>query len=76
MARSVDEKDAHIASTEHHDSMAQHDAEQQMRSQEDNVPIWEAVKRYKLITVVTMLAAFSASLDGYRKVSRNYGLPS
>ncbi len=39
----------------------------QMRSKLDDLSVWESVKRQKLITIVAMSAAFSASLDGYRK---------
>lgn len=54
----------------------QHDAEEievskgnvpQMRLKSDDLGIWESVGRYKLISAVAMAAAFSASLDGYRK---------
>jgi SP family general alpha glucoside:H+ symporter-like MFS transporter len=38
-----------------------------MRSKSDDLTVWEAVKRYKLVTLVAMGAAFSASLDGYRQ---------
>ena len=38
-----------------------------MRSASDDLSVWEAVKRYQLITLVGMAAAFSASLDGYRE---------
>jgi hypothetical protein len=39
----------------------------QMRMKSDDIPILESVGRYKLITLVGIAAAFSASLDGYRK---------
>lgn len=38
----------------------------QMRLKSDDLGIWESVGRYKLVAVVAMAAAFSASLDGYR----------
>ena len=38
-----------------------------MRSNADDLSIWQTVRRYKLLGVVAMAAAFSASLDGYRK---------
>lgn len=41
----------------------------QMRLKADDLGIWESVGRYKLVTAVAMAAAFSASLDGYRKCS-------
>lgn len=55
---------------------AKHDAEEievskgegpQMRLKSDDLGVWESVKQYKLITAVAMVAAFAASLDGYRK---------
>lgn len=39
-----------------------------MRSKSDDLSVWEAVKRYKFVTLVGMAGAFSASLDGYRKI--------
>lgn len=41
----------------------------QMRLNSDDLGIWESVVRHKFITLVAMAAAFSASLDGYRKQS-------
>ena len=38
-----------------------------MRSKVDDLSIWQSVRRYKVIGMVAMAAAFSASLDGYRK---------
>jgi SP family general alpha glucoside:H+ symporter-like MFS transporter len=38
-----------------------------MRSQEDDLSVWQTVRRYKLVGIIAMSAAFSASLDGYRK---------
>lgn len=40
-----------------------------MRSKSDDLSVWEAVKRYKFVTLVGMAGAFSASLDGYRKIA-------
>ncbi|XMA17072.1 hypothetical protein WAI453_009863 [Rhynchosporium graminicola] len=37
----------------------------QMRSEIDDLSGWQSVKKQKLITIVAMAAAFSASLDGY-----------
>ena len=39
----------------------------QMRTKSDDLTVWESIKQYKLVTLVAMGAAFSASLDGYRK---------
>ena len=37
-----------------------------MRSDLDNLSIWESLRRYKVVAMMAMAAAFSASLDGYR----------
>lgn len=38
-----------------------------MRSREDDLGIWQCVRRFKTVSIIAMTAAFSASLDGYRK---------
>lgn len=38
-----------------------------MRSREDDLGIWQCVLRFKNVSLIAMAAAFSASLDGYRK---------
>lgn len=38
-----------------------------MRSKVDDFSVWQSVKQFKLVSLVAMAAAFSASLDGYRK---------
>lgn len=38
-----------------------------MRTQADNLTVWQSVKRYRRASLLAMIAAFSASLDGYRK---------
>ena len=43
------------------------DAPQQMKSSMDKVPVFTALVKYRRISLWAMLAAFSASLDGYRK---------
>lgn len=40
-----------------------------MRSKLDNLTVWKSVGRYKNVAVIAMIAAFSASLDGYREIS-------
>jgi hypothetical protein len=40
----------------------------QMKSSMDKVPVFEALVKYKRVALWSMLAAFSASLDGYREV--------
>jgi len=46
-----------------------------MRSREDDISVFAAFKRYKLVTAVAFAAAFSASLDGYQ-ISLNGGIVS
>ncbi|KAB8256146.1 general substrate transporter [Aspergillus pseudonomiae] len=46
-----------------------------MRSKEDDLSVWQTVRRYKVISVVAMAAAFSAALDGYQ-INLNGGLVS
>lgn len=69
MANLTLEKEQESAKVVHADDIANEELRQsqQIRTNEDDLPIWHAVRRYKLVTVVAMLAAFSASLDGYRK---------
>lgn len=39
-----------------------------MRSREDDLGVWQCVRRFKTVSLIAMTAAFSASLDGYRKL--------
>lgn len=39
----------------------------QMRSELDDLPILKAIRIYKRIATICMMAAFSAALEGYRK---------
>ena len=39
-----------------------------MRSREDDLGVWQCVRRFKIVSLIAMIAAFSASLDGYRKL--------
>lgn len=39
-----------------------------MRSREDDLDVWHCVRRFKIVSLIAMTAAFSASLDGYRKL--------
>jgi hypothetical protein len=39
-----------------------------MRSREDDLGVWQCVRRFKHVSLIAMTAAFSASLDGYRKI--------
>lgn len=38
-----------------------------MRSKEDDLSVWQSIRRYKRVGLIAMTAAFCASLDGYRK---------
>ena len=38
-----------------------------MRAKSDDLTIWQSVLRYKRVGYIAMLAAFCASLDGYRE---------
>jgi hypothetical protein len=38
-----------------------------MRSKEDDLTVWQSVRRYRMVVVIAMAAAFGASVDGYRK---------
>jgi hypothetical protein len=38
----------------------------QMKSSLDDLSTWQAIKRYKRICTICMMAAFAASLEGYQ----------
>lgn len=38
-----------------------------LRSSFDDLSVWQSVRRFKYVGSIAMVAAFSASLDGYRK---------
>ncbi|KAL5357702.1 general substrate transporter [Aspergillus floccosus] len=44
-----------------------------MRSELDNLSVWQSVRRYKNVALIAMFAAFSASLDGYQ-INLNGGI--
>ncbi|KUL83520.1 hypothetical protein ZTR_10568 [Talaromyces verruculosus] len=44
-----------------------------MRTKEDDLGVWQSVMRYKWVSALAMLAAFSASLDGYQ-INLNGGI--
>ncbi|GIK07192.1 hypothetical protein Aspvir_002848 [Aspergillus viridinutans] len=46
-----------------------------MRSKEDDLTVWQSVRRYRMVGVIAMAAAFSASLDGYQ-INLNGGIVS
>ena len=38
-----------------------------MRAKADDLSVWQSVRRYKVVGLIAMAAAFCASLDGYRE---------
>ncbi|RAH70519.1 general substrate transporter [Aspergillus aculeatinus CBS 121060] len=46
-----------------------------MRSELDDLSVWESLGRYRFVTMIAMAAAFSASLDGYQ-INLNGGVVS
>ncbi|KAJ5820027.1 hypothetical protein N7474_005618 [Penicillium riverlandense] len=46
-----------------------------MRAKVDDFTVWQSVKQFKLVSLVAMAAAFSASLDGYQ-INLNGGIVS
>lgn len=38
-----------------------------MRAHTDDLSVWQCARRFKMVSLIAMAAAFSASLDGYRK---------
>ncbi|CAI7656076.1 unnamed protein product [Penicillium pancosmium] len=46
-----------------------------MRSREDDLGVWQCVRRFKHVSLIAMTAAFSASLDGYQ-INLNGGIVS
>ncbi|KAF5563905.1 maltose permease [Fusarium phyllophilum] len=46
-----------------------------MRSKLDDLSVWQSVRRFKRVGCIAMLAAFSASLDGYQ-INLNGGIVS
>jgi hypothetical protein len=48
------------------------DAAPLMFSKEDDLTVWQSVRRYRMVGVIAMAAAFSASLDGYRKFQHKW----
>jgi hypothetical protein len=65
-AQSENVEQCNTAETTHQPAMAVSKGEPLMRSNLDNLGIWEGLLRYKTVTMIAMAAAFSAALDGYR----------
>lgn len=69
------EKDQHAPQHEEITQISPVHAGRALRARSDDLSIWQSVKSYKLISTVAMLAAFSASLDGYQ-ITLNGGIVS
>ena len=52
-----------------HDGVVTKQYAQPKRSKVDDIGVWQSIQRYRGVGFVAMAAAFSASLDGYRKFS-------
>ncbi|GIJ90475.1 hypothetical protein Asppvi_009430 [Aspergillus pseudoviridinutans] len=57
------------------DSATGKEAAPLMRCKEDDLTVWQSVRRYRMVAVIAMAAAFSASLDGYQ-INLNGGIVS
>lgn len=57
------------ATSDHRDDVPMKSMGPIMRSREDDLGMWQCVKRFKTVSLIAMAAAFSASLDGYRKTA-------
>lgn len=44
-----------------------------MRSKADDLSVWQSIRRYKIVGLIAMAAAFCASLDGYQ-INLNGGI--
>lgn len=62
----LDERSAGKALDSHVEDISQAGATMQMRSKSDDLSVWQSMVKHKLVGLVAMSAAFSASLDGYR----------
>ncbi|KIX08671.1 uncharacterized protein Z518_03328 [Rhinocladiella mackenziei CBS 650.93] len=71
----ADDKKGEFVDVEHYDTTESKSGPPQMRSKADDLTVWQSVKRYKLVSLVAMCAAFSASLDGYQ-ITLNSGIVS
>lgn len=64
----MEENKAAEIDAEHVDDVAKQQP-QLMKSGLDHLSPWKAIFVYKRVTLVCLLAAFSASLDGYRELA-------
>lgn len=65
----MDERSAEKALDSHVEDISHARTTTQMRSKSDDVSVWQSMMQHKLVGLVAMSAAFSASLDGYRECS-------
>lgn len=63
----ADSKNIEHSSPDRGDDMPKKSMGPIMRSREDDLGVWQCVRRFKHVSLIAMTAAFSASLDGYRK---------
>lgn len=64
----MDERMAEKALDSHVEDISHTGATAQMRSKSDDLSVWQSMLQHKFVGLVAMSAAFSASLDGYRKL--------
>lgn len=64
---------AHAITTKEMESQIEKGNDPIMRTKEDDLGIWQSVRRYKWVSALAMMAAFSASLDGYQ-INLNGGI--
>ncbi|RQM04955.1 hypothetical protein DH86_00003879 [Scytalidium sp. 3C] len=71
-AKAQDERVERVITEEEHRGISKGD-HALMRSKVDDLSVWESLRRFKLVAGIAMIAAFSASLDGYQ-INLNGGI--
>lgn len=66
-SKPMSENIEHAITTEEMETQIEKGKTPVMRTKEDDLGVWQSVRRYKWVSTLAMIAAFSASLDGYRK---------
>lgn len=74
-AKAQDERVERVITEEEHRGISKGD-HALMRSKVDDLSVWESLRRFKLVAGIAMIAAFSASLDGYRECPPSYPMLS
>ncbi|KAJ5946930.1 hypothetical protein N7454_003769 [Penicillium verhagenii] len=64
-------QDAHVENPVQNDTFKQ----ATMRSKSDDLSVWQTARQFKFMSLIAMVASFSASLDGYQ-ISLNGGVVS